>query len=45
MTTGPAGAAVSVYLAAVLGVDPTTVKVISELKAKMGETGLAASIR
>ncbi|HVM45527.1 MAG TPA: bifunctional phosphoglucose/phosphomannose isomerase [Candidatus Thermoplasmatota archaeon] len=37
--------AVSVYLAALRGVDPTPVKVISELKAKVGETGFASQIK
>jgi glucose/mannose-6-phosphate isomerase len=45
LTSSLAGDAVSVYLAALRGVDPTPVKVIGELKAKMGETGFAAAIR
>lgn len=45
LTASLLGDAVSVYLAALRGVDPTPVKVISELKAKVGETGFAAGIR
>jgi glucose/mannose-6-phosphate isomerase len=39
------GDAVSVYLAALRGVDPTPVKVITELKDKVGETGFVAGIK
>jgi glucose/mannose-6-phosphate isomerase len=39
------GDAVSVYLAALRGADPTPVDVIGQLKAKVGETGFAAGIR
>lgn len=39
------GDAASVYLAALRGVDPTPVKVIQELKAKVGETGFVANIK
>lgn len=39
------GDAVSVYLAALRGVDPTPVKIIQELKAKVGETGFVANIK
>ena len=45
MTASLVGDAVSVYLAALRGVDPTPVKVIAELKAKVGETGFAANIK
>jgi glucose/mannose-6-phosphate isomerase len=45
LTTSLVADAVSVYLAALRGVDPTPVKVISELKDKVGETGFAAGIR
>ena len=45
LTSSLAGDAVSVYLAALRGVDPTPVDVIGELKRKMGETGFAAGIR
>ena len=38
------GDAASVYLAALRKVDPTPVKVIGDLKAKVGETGFAARI-
>jgi len=44
LTSSLAGDAVSVYLAALRGVDPTPVDVISELKRKVGETGFAAKI-
>ena len=44
LTSSLQGDAVSVYLAALRGVDPTPVKVIAELKAKVGETGFAAQI-
>ena len=45
LTSTLVGDAVSVYLAALRGVDPTPVKVIGELKARVGETGFAAKIR
>jgi glucose/mannose-6-phosphate isomerase len=45
LTVSLVGDAVSVYLAAVRGIDPTPVKVIADLKAKVGETGFAAGIR
>ncbi|HET6403791.1 MAG TPA: bifunctional phosphoglucose/phosphomannose isomerase [Candidatus Thermoplasmatota archaeon] len=45
LTASLVGDAVSVYLAALRNVDPTPVKVISELKAKVGETGFAAAIK
>jgi len=45
LTASLAGDAVSVYLAALRGVDPTPVKVITELKNKVGETGFAAKIQ
>lgn len=45
LTVSLASDAVSVYLAALRGVDPTPVKVIGELKSKVGETGFAAGIR
>ena len=45
LTASLVGDAVSVYLAALRSVDPTPVKVITELKAKVGETGFAANIR
>ena len=38
------GDAASVYLAALRKVDPTPVRVIADLKAKVGETGFAAGI-
>ncbi|HWH09295.1 MAG TPA: bifunctional phosphoglucose/phosphomannose isomerase [Candidatus Thermoplasmatota archaeon] len=44
LTSSMVGDAASVYLAALRKVDPTPVKVISELKAKVGETGFAARI-
>lgn len=45
LTVSLAGDAVSVYLAALRGIDPTPVKIITELKNKMGETGFAAGIK
>lgn len=45
LTSSLAGDAVSVYLAALRGVDPTEVDVIGELKRKMGETGFASKIQ
>lgn len=45
LTASLIGDAVSVYLAALRGVDPTPVKVITDLKNKVGETGFAAKIR
>jgi glucose/mannose-6-phosphate isomerase len=39
------GDAASVYLAALRGLDPTPVKVIVDLKNRVGETGFAAQIR
>lgn len=45
LTASLVGDAVSVYLAALRGVDPTPVKVIGDLKAKVGETGFSAGIR
>ena len=39
------GDAASVYLAALRGVDPTPVRVITELKDKVGETGFVANIK
>lgn len=45
LTASLAGDAVSVYLAALRGIDPTPVKVITELKEKVGETGFAASLK
>lgn len=45
LTSSLVGDAVSVYLAALRGVDPTPVRVITELKAKVGETGFAAQIK
>jgi glucose/mannose-6-phosphate isomerase len=45
LTSSLMGDAVSVYLAALRQVDPTPVSVITELKAKVGETGFAAGIR
>lgn len=45
LTASLFGDAVSVYLAALRGVDPTPVNVIAELKAKVGETGFAAKIK
>lgn len=45
LTVSLTGDAVSVYLAALRGIDPTPVKVIQELKAKVGETGFIANIR
>lgn len=44
LTASMIGDAVSVYLAALRKVDPTPVKVIGDLKAKVGETGFAARI-
>jgi len=38
------GDAVSVYLAALRGVDPTPVDIISTLKSRVGETGFAAGL-
>ncbi|MFA5861043.1 MAG: bifunctional phosphoglucose/phosphomannose isomerase, partial [Candidatus Thermoplasmatota archaeon] len=45
LTVSLLGDAVSVYLAALRKMDPTPVKIIGDLKAKMGETGFAAGIR
>lgn len=45
LTSSMLGDAASVYLAALRKVDPTPVKVIGDLKAKVGETGFAASIK
>lgn len=45
LTVSMVGDAVSVYLAALRKVDPTPVKVIQDLKAKVGETGFAKSIK
>jgi len=45
LTVSLAGDAVSVYLAVLRGQDPTPVKVITELKNKVGETGFVANIR
>ena len=45
LTSSMVGDAVSVYLAALRGVDPTPVKVITELKDKVGETGFVANIK
>lgn len=45
LTSSLAGDAVSVYLAALRGVDPTPVDVIMDLKRRVGETGFAASIQ
>lgn len=45
LTASLVGDAASVYLAALRGVDPTPVKVITELKDKVGETGFVANIK
>ena len=45
LTSSMVGDAVSVYLAALRKVDPTPVKVITDLKAKVGETGFAKAIK
>lgn len=45
LTSSLQGDAVSVYLAALRGVDPTPVKVITDLKEKVGETGFVANIK
>ncbi len=45
ITSSLVGDAVSVYLAALRHVDPTPVKVITELKSKVGETGFVAGIK
>jgi glucose/mannose-6-phosphate isomerase len=45
LTSSLAGDAVSVYLAAIRGVDPTPVDVIMNLKSRVGETGFAAGIK
>lgn len=44
LTSSLAGDAVSVYLAALRGIDPTPVKVITDLKNRVGESGFASKL-